>query len=69
MNDEEKKMRKELGLPMTKELRYVKDGKSYNVNEIQVVDVYQPSGTPSLLLTLEDGSQKRILAPFFIEMQ
>lgn len=69
MNDDEKKLRKDLGLPLTKDLQYVKDGKIYKVTDLQIVEIYQPSGTPSLLITLEDGTQKRILAPFFAEMQ
>lgn len=69
MNDDERKLRKDLGLPLTKDLQYVKDGKIYKVINLQIVEIYQPSGTPSLMITLEDGTQKRILAPFFAEMQ
>ena len=69
MNDDEKKLRKELGLPLTKDLQYVKNGKSYKVIDLQVVEIYQPSGTHSLMITLEDGKEIRILAPFFAEMQ
>lgn len=69
-----KELRKELGLPITKALRYMKhvNGDSYNaigVKDYVVVEQYQPSGTHSLTVTLETGEEIRILAPFFSHMQ
>lgn len=69
MKENEKELRKILGLPLTKELRYVRGDFMCKVIDFKIVDTYMPSGTHSLMITLEDGSQKRILAPYFAEMQ
>ena len=39
------------------------------VKNLKVVETYQPSGTNSLELELEDGRTVRILEPFFDDMQ
>lgn len=73
VTEEEKSRRKELGLPLTKSLRYMKkdacEYRELDVVEYREVDRYLPSGTPSLELVLETGETVRILAPFFVHMQ
>lgn len=73
MSEEEKKLRKELGLPIRKPLRYMKKVsvgyKAIAVSEIHVMERYKPSNTASLEITLENGEKIRILAPFFSSMQ
>lgn len=73
-DNDTKELRKELGLPITKALRYMKhtNGDTYNaigVKEYQVVEQYQPSGTYSVRVILETGDEIKILAPFFAHMQ
>lgn len=69
----EKDLRKVLGLPITKKLRFMRKvaGKyeEFGVSVFKIVDTYMPSGMHSLAVTLVDGSQERILAPFFAHMQ
>ena len=73
VNDEEKCLRKKLGLPITKELRYMRNiGCQYEevkVIDFKIVDVYEPSETPPLVVSLETGESIRILSSFFAEMQ
>lgn len=69
-----KKLRKELKLPIKRQLRYMKHNQNGTYSEINVVDyfivnTYQPSGTHSLSVMLENGEQIRIIAPFFCHMQ
>ena len=74
---ENKDLRRKLGLPVTKKLRYMKRKVSgrilgwepIEVIDFKIVDTYMPSGTNSLEVTLVDGSSVRILAPFFAHMQ
>ena len=70
---EERARRKELGLPVTKSLRYMRKNKGrfveVPVRDYEIVATYQPSGATSLLLTLETGEQIRILSLYFAEMQ
>lgn len=74
LTEEEKELRKKLGLPVTKELRYMQHTKSgayeeYPVTAFRIVDQYFPSETYSLMIALEDGQEIRILAPYFAQMQ
>lgn len=73
MKDEEKELRKELGLPIKKPLRYMEKidvgYKTRQVSEICVIERYKPSNTASLEITLENEEKIRILAPFFVSMQ
>ncbi len=69
-----KELRKELNLPITKPLRFMEHQadstyKEFNVTDYQIVEVYQPSGTSSLAITLEDDRKIRIISPFFSHMQ
>lgn len=75
-SDEEKQRRRDLGLPVTKQLRYMKYIEGGEWQEIlvdnydyEIVDTYMPSGTHSLMITLETGEKQRILLPYFVEMQ
>ena len=73
-NQDTKELRKELGLPITKNLFYMKhiNGDTYKaigVRDYQIIEQYQPSGIYSLKVTLETGDEIRILAPFFVHMQ
>lgn len=71
VSEEEKALRKELGLPVTKELRYMRrilgGYEELKVNEYEVADFYETMH--SLLITLSSGEKIRILAPYFAEMQ
>ena len=73
LDDKEKARRKELDLPVTKELRYMhKQDVNWleeKVISYQVVDMYYPSGTKSLMITLENKEKIRILHPYFAHMQ
>ena len=39
------------------------------VTGYKIVEYYEPSHTASLLIQTEEGEEKRILAPYFAEMQ
>jgi len=74
LNDKDTKdLRKQLGLPTTKDLRYFyRENVSWvetKVINYEIVDTYQPSGTHSMLITLADNTQVRILADYFADMQ
>lgn len=73
ISEEEKLLRKKLGLPVTKPLRYMIRSQGTYVEvpviDFWIVDQYQPSGSYSLMVMLEGGEEKRIFAPFFSEMQ
>lgn len=74
VDDAEKERRKSLGLPVTKQLRYMTKDNSCNWEEVavesyEIVDTYMPSGTHSLLIKLSTQEEVRILAPYFAEMQ
>ncbi len=74
-NDDTKELRKEIGLPVTKELFYWHRTESYTswvrekVQNYKVVATYEPSGSKSLLITLENGREVRILGDYLVEMQ
>lgn len=69
----EKNLRKELGLPITKALRYMKrivgGYESIGVTDFKIIETYEPSGTHSLEVGLANGETVRVLAPFFAHMQ
>ena len=74
ISDEEYALRKEVGLPVTKALRYMEHTMTGEYEEIPVIawsiaDQYFPSGMHSLSVTLQGGEVIRILAPFFVHMQ
>lgn len=73
MSEEEKELRKELGLPIRRPLRYMEKiavgYKTRLVSEICVIERYKPSNTASLEITLENEEKIRILSPFFVSMQ
>ena len=68
-----KELRKELGLPITKSLRYMRQVAStwqeIVVTSYKIADTYKPSGTRSLIVSLVNGEEIRILQDFFAEMQ
>lgn len=69
-----KELRKEMGLPVTKGIIYWRRDthcawKKMDVVDYEIVATYEPSGTKSLMITLEDGSQVRILADYLADMQ
>lgn len=68
-----KELRKELGLPITKQLVYWKkqnlEWVSFNVLDYEVVEVYEPSHSSSLMITIDNGEKIRILGDFFADMQ
>ena len=74
LNDKDtKELRKQLGLPTTKDLRYFyRENVSWveaKVINYEIVDTYQPSGTCSLMITLSNNDRVRILADYFSDMQ
>ena len=75
LNDNDtKELRKELGLPVTKGLIYwyreaTYSWKQTNVVNYEVVATYEPSGSKSVMITLEDGRQVRILGDYLADMQ
>lgn len=68
-----KDMRRALGLPIFKSLRYMKRvGEAWQeipVISYEVVDIYMPSETYSILLTLKNNDTVQILQSYFSEMQ
>lgn len=75
LNDNDtKELRKEIGLPVTKELIYwykdeSRSWRQTKVSNYEVVATYEPSGSKSILITLEDGSRVRILGDYLADMQ
>lgn len=75
VSEEEKQRRKELKLPVTKPLRYMKRNMqtlgfdALPVVDFEIVARYGEAQTPSLLVTVEGGEQCRVFSPFFAEMQ
>ena len=68
-----KELRKEIGLPITKPLVYWKkidtEWHSYIVVNYEIAEIYKPSNTFSLFVTIESGEKVRILGDFFVDMQ
>ena len=62
-----------MALPLTKELKFLFrqgiDICEMKVLSYEVANTYMPSETHSLKLSLENGEEVRVLAPFFSEMQ
>lgn len=74
LNDNDtKELRKEIGLPVTKQLVYWRKDNavwnSYVVTNYEVVDTYEPSKSHSLKVLLANGEEVRILADYFSDMQ
>lgn len=73
ISDEEYALRKIIGLPVTKTLRYMQYTPKDTYIELPVVDFwvvdqYSP-GDYSLMIILESGREIRIFAPYFVQMQ
>lgn len=68
-----RELRKSLGLPIFKTLRYMKKAdagwQEIAVMNYEIIDTYQPSETHSFVVTLVNGDKVRILQDYFIEMQ
>lgn len=67
-----KELRKEIGLPVTKGLIYwyKEEGwKQCKVFDYEIIEMYQPSGSMCMLITLESGRQVRILSDYLADMQ
>ncbi|MGN0482810.1 MAG: hypothetical protein ACI4HI_04565 [Lachnospiraceae bacterium] len=66
-------LRKLLKLPITKKLRFMQCQKdsfiSFDVSNYQIIAWYTPSMTASLLITLNNGENVRILSDYFSHMQ
>ena len=73
VSEKERLRRKELQLPVTKPLRYMKSERGeyieIGVVDYEIVDTYMPSKTQSLIIKLVTGETIRILAPYFSHMQ
>lgn len=72
-SEDSKELRKKLGLPITKDIVYWrKDNKKwveYKVVNYKIVDVYEPSGTCSIVVSLDSGEEVRILQDYLSDMQ
>lgn len=72
-DNDTKELRKCLNLPIQKDLRYMHkchgEWHEERVTGYEIVAVYMPSETSSLLVTTESGEKVRILAPYFAQMQ
>ena len=69
-----KELRKEIGLPVTKDLIYWErqeydKWKQCDVIDYEIVDTYMPSGVKSIRVTLTDGRKIRILSEYLSDMQ
>lgn len=69
-----KELRKEMGLPVTKNLIYwqkesASSWEKRNVTDYEILATYEPSGSRSILIKLEDGEQIRILSDYLADMQ
>ena len=69
-----KELRKALALPIFKPLRYMKQSPTGKWQEIvvthyKIVETYLPSESYSLLVSLKNGEEIRILKDYFGEMQ
>lgn len=75
LNDKDtKELRKEIGLPVTKGIIYwckeTSDSwKKINVVDYEIVATYEPSGSKSVVITLENGNRVRILSDYLADMQ
>lgn len=74
LNEEDtKELRKELGLPVKKDIVYwYKEGRKWvskKVIDYRVADKYMPSESYSLQIVTEDNVTVRILADYLVEMQ
>ena len=73
VSEEERLRRKDLGLPVTKALRYMRNTVGgyveKAVKDYEIEETLEPSGTRVLLVTLEDGEQRRVLSSYFVDMQ
>lgn len=72
--NDSKELRKSIGLPVTKGLIYWHKSESHSWRQINIIDyevvaTYEPSGSKSLEITLEDGSRVRILGDYLADMQ
>ena len=74
VSEEERRRRKTLKLPVTKELRYMRREETGAYTACRVVDydtvrVLLPSSTPILRLVLDTGETVNIMADYFSQMQ
>lgn len=72
-SEDTQELRKNLDLPITKELRYMTKSeeiwKEHKVLGYHIVTEYLPSKTKSLVISVELLGVIRILAPYFSHMQ
>lgn len=72
--EDTKELRRKLGLPIGKPLRYMRRTRgglgfeAVPVTKYEIVQEY-PSGAYSLLITTEEGEEIRILSLYFADMQ
>lgn len=73
-NDEEKLVRKAIGLPVTKQLVYYKDNRNsdsiVNITDYRLLEMYDITDRwYTVEITLVDGSKVRIHSSYLAEMQ
>ena len=72
VSEDEKIKRKQLGLPTSKTLRYMKRAegtfKKIDVIDFEIEETF-PSGWSMLCITLENGEKIKIHSAYFAEMQ
>lgn len=71
--EEERLRRKDLGLPVTKPLRYMSPSsgvwKEYPVLEYEIIETFKVTGSHILLLTLDGHEPVKIFDAYFAHMQ
>ena len=71
--EDSKELRKKLELPITKDIVYWrKDGRKWTEHKVvsyKIVDVYEPSGSCSIVVILDSGEEVRILQDYLSDMQ
>lgn len=72
-NEDTKENRKKLGLPLSKDLRYMKKTnclwESHKVTNYEIVETLKPSGSHILKVSIDNGNVINIMADYFVEMQ
>ena len=73
VSEEERARRKYLGLPITKSLRYIQHivggFTEMAVADYDILDHTRPKGKRTVVLTLENGEERRVYEPYFADMQ
>ena len=73
VSEEERARRQDLGLPVTKPLRYMQHivggFTEKPVASYEILDASRPRGKRTVVLKLENGEERRVYEPYFADMQ